>query len=364
MPDAVLAAAVFLVGLHGTSAAAAIQGDTGALTTWTYVLIGVAAFSLVGRRYWPLATLAVVTVANSVYLVLGYPYGPILISLLIAVYTVAVRCPTRTAAVASAGALAFLAGHNIIRNGMSRGLLGIVPASAWVVVPFACGVLLRMHKEAIARRREEYARQHADEERLRVAQEVHDIVGHGLSAIALQAEIALHVLPRRPEHAEVALAAISRASREALDELRATLAAVRRDDPDAITDETRAPLAGLARLDALVARMSDSGVAVTVESTGERPELRPAVDLAAYRVIQESLTNVLRHAGPAAVSVCLGYESDAMTIDVRDTGRGGSFVDGHGITGMRQRVEALGGTFAAGSGANGGFHVGARIPLT
>jgi signal transduction histidine kinase len=305
-----------------------------------------------------LATLAITTLATSAYLFLGYAYGPILISTLIAVWTVARWCGTRTAVIANGIALAFLSVHIFVGRGSGGGLLGVVPASAWVVVPFAGGIALRLHRESVARDRDEWARRHADEERLRVAQEVHDVVGHGLSAIAMQAEIALHVLPRQPGHAEVALAAISRTSREALDELRATLAAVRSED-------ARAPLPGLARLDALVARMPDSGVPVTVESTGERRPLPPAVDLAAYRVIQESLTNVLRHAEGASVTVRLEFEPEQVSIDVLDTGSAGhgTVVDGHGILGMRQRAEALGGWLRAEPAAGGGFHVAARLPI-
>ena len=358
--DTVLAVAVTLVGLHGTSSAANLQGETGVIGRTTYALVIAASATLVVRRRWPLVTLALATVLTSGYLYLGYPYGPILIAPLVAVYTVARWRPVRTAAIASAVAMAFLAIHLITKRGVSDGLLGVVPLSAWVVVPFAAGAALRAHRATVAREREEWARRHADEERLRVAQEVHDVVGHGLSAIAMQADIALHVLPRQPDHAVVALTAISRTSKEALDELRATLSAVRRDgDPD-----SRAPLPGLARLDELVARMSDSGVPVAIESTGERRQLAPAVDLAAYRVIQESLTNVLRHAGPASVTVRLGFEPEEVTVDVLNTGGAvaAPVVEGHGILGMRHRAEGLGGSLRAEPVAGGGFRVSARLP--
>jgi signal transduction histidine kinase len=355
--DAVLAVVVGYVGVHGTIAAQHFQPESRHLDMLGSVLVVAAALCLVVRRRWPLVTLALVALVTSTYLEIGYAYGPVLLSLLIAVYTVARWHTVRTAAIACGAAVAFLSVHLFAGQRPNNGVLGFIPLSAWVVVPFALGVTLRLSIDAAARSRAEWARRHADEERLRVAQEVHDVVGHGLSAIAMQAEIALHVLPRQPEHAEVALAAISRTSKEALDELRATLAAVRQDD-------TRAPLPGLASLDALVARMSDSGVPVTVESTGERQSLPPAVDLAAYRVIQESLTNVLRHAGPATVTVRLGYEPDQLRIDVRDTGRAnGPIQPGHGIAGMRRRAEALGGSLQAEPAAGGGFHVAARLPI-
>jgi signal transduction histidine kinase len=360
--DTVLAAVVAYIGLHGTSGAGRLQASSTPVGALAYTLVIVAAASLVVRRRWPLVTLAVVAVATSVYLYQGYPYGPILISLLVAVYTMARWCSIRTAAIAGAIVIAFLAVHLITGRGVSGGLLSVVPVSAWVVVPFAVGAVLRVRLQMVGRDRQEWARRHADEERLRVAQEVHDVVGHGLSAIAMQADIALHVLPRQPDHAAVALTAISRTSKEALDELRATLSAVRREGgPDA-----RAPLPGLARLDELIARMSDSGVPVVVESTGERRQLPPAVDLAAYRVIQESLTNVLRHAGPASVTVGIGFEAEEVAIEVLNTGSAvtAPVVEGHGILGMRHRAEGIGGSLRAEPVAGGGFHVSARLPTT
>jgi signal transduction histidine kinase len=358
--DTVLAAAIALVGVHGTRSAEHLQTGSVHAGTVGYALVFVAAASLVVRRQWPMVTLGVATVATSAYLYLGYAYGPILFSLLVSVYTVARWRNIRTAAIASVIAVVFLAVHLIIGPGASGGLLSVVPVSAWVVVPFAVGAALRAHRLNVAREREEWARRHADEERLRVAQEVHDVVGHGLSAIAMQAEIALHVLPRQPEHAVVALTAISRTSKEALDELRATLSAVRREGGD----DARAPMPGLARLDELIARMSDSGVPVVVESTGERRQLPPAVDLAAYRVIQESLTNVLRHAGPASVTVRIGFEPEEVTIEVLNTGSAVSapVFEGHGIAGMRHRAEGLGGSVRAEPVAGGGFHVATRLP--
>jgi signal transduction histidine kinase len=351
--DGLVAVVLLSVGLHGsTSQSGFVPG------VLPYALITVAAVSLAVRRCWPLITLGLVTVAVSSYLYEGYPYGPILLCLLVAVYTVARHCATRTAAVAAGVAVLFLAVHVLAGRGLAPGLSGVVPVSAWAVVPLAVGVTVRVNRDAAARARQEWARRHADDERLRVAREVHDVVGHGLSAIAMQAEIALHLLPRQPEHAEVALAAISRTSREALDELRVALAAVRSSAED------RAPLPGLDRLDALVARMSDSGVTVRVECDGERRPLPEAVDLAAYRIVQESLTNVLRHAGPADVTVRLSFGAGDVTVTVTDTGAGpaAGFVAGQGIAGMRQRVAALDGSFSAGPGGAGGFRVQGRIP--
>jgi signal transduction histidine kinase len=353
--DGLLAFVLLVVGLGGTEPAGEGQGRP--VTAFTYVLVVIVALSLVVRRRWPLVTLAVAAAATSTYLTLTYPYGPILIAFVVAVYSAARHLPLKPAAIAAGIALAVLLLHVVVDGNV----MGLVPGAAWVVVPFAVGVTVRLSREAAARARDDLARQYADEERLRVAQEVHDVVGHGLSAINMQAEIALHLLGKRPEQAEQALTAISRTSREALDELRVTLALVRRTREG----ETRAATAGLARLDDLMARMSESGVPVTVEVTGERRDLPAAVDLAAYRVVQESLTNVLRHAGAATATVRLGYLPEEVSVEVVDTGRGAVTAPGggHGLVGMRERVAALGGDFAAGPADGGGFRVYARLPL-
>ncbi|GAB3955689.1 hypothetical protein GCM10027614_65750 [Micromonospora vulcania] len=241
----------------------------------------------------------------------------------------------------------------------------MLPASAWVVVPFAAGVAVRANRETLTRGRAEQARRQADEERLRIAQEVHDVVGHGLAAISMQADIALHLLPKRPEQAETALTAISRTSREALDELRVTLGAVRRG-------AERGPVPGLARLPALRERLAGAGLAVELRTVGAPRDLPAAVDLAAYRVVQEALTNVLRHAGVASAEVTVGYRADELTVEVADHGVGTTFdtVDpagdgtaGHGLAGMRERVAALGGLLDVGPRPGGGFRVHARLPV-
>jgi signal transduction histidine kinase len=361
--DGLIAAALLVIGLGGTGPAA--DNQDAQADGWVYALVVIAALALIARRLWPVGVLVWVAVATSAYMVIGGPYGPILLSFLIATYTVARHVPLRPAAVASAVALAILLVHVVV----SAEPWDVIPGSAWVIVPFALGVTIRMNRESAARERADQARQYADEERLRVAQEVHDVVGHGLSAINMQAEIALHLLAKRSgpalgpsetEQAEAALSAISRTSREALDELRVTLALVRRTQEG----ETRAPTPGLARLDDLVARMSESGVPVKVETDGERRDLPAAVDLAAYRVIQESLTNVLRHAGAATATVRLGFAPGEVSVEVTDTGRGadGRASGGHGLTGMSERVAALGGEFAAGSAPGQGFRVYAKLP--
>ncbi|MGK5738868.1 sensor histidine kinase [Micromonospora sp. URMC 103] len=358
--DAALAVALLAFEVAGTDPSAAQRGVTA--DARAYVLVVVAALALAVRRRWPFVTLAVVTVATTAYLLL-YPYGPILVSFLVAVYTVAAHRSLRPAATGGALALVLLTVH-VFAGARPTGLLGLMPAAAWVVVPFALGTTVRLTRDAAARNRAEEARRLADGERLRVAQEVHDVVGHGLAAIHMQAEIALHLMEKRPEQAQTALAAISRTSKEALDELRVTLAVVRRGDDG--TAE-RAPAPGLAQVPVLRDRLAGTGLPVTVEVEGEPAALPVAVDLAAYRVVQESLTNVLRHAGPATATVRIRYAPAEVDVEVTDTGRGaagtGRGAGGSGLAGMRERITALGGSFDAGPVAGGGFRVYARLPV-
>lgn len=365
--DAVLAVTLAVIATVSTSQVWQEQPDRVKPDTLAYTLVAVAALSLTVRRRWPLVSLAVTVVASSTYLIIGYPFGPALVSTLFAVYAVASRLPIRVAAPASAVALVVLLTHNVVRPelpGQVPLLGGMIIGAAWVVVPFALGVVVRQSRESVARQRADLARRHADEERLRIAQEVHDVVGHGLAAIRMQAEIALHVLPQRPEQAKAALTVISHTSKEALDELRATLAVVRRGDGG------RSPRPGLNQLDALVARVTGAGVPVRVEVGGDPRDLPAAVNLVAYRIVQESLTNVLRHARSATATVHLGYGSDVLDIEVTDTGGGpasggrdGQGADGHGIAGMRERAEAVGGSLDAGRRAGGGWRVAARLPF-
>ncbi|WP_213454573.1 sensor histidine kinase [Rhizomonospora bruguierae] len=357
--DAALAAALLVIGQFGSEPAGRRQPGTIPPDPVGYALVAAAALSVALRRRWPLGTLAVTTVATSAYLALGHPYGPVLLSFMVAVYSVARHEPPLRATIGCLAALPLLLVHVFVNAAQPLGLVAVVPASAWIVVPFAVGLSLRLYQEGQARGRAEAQRRYADEERLRIAQEVHDVVGHGLAAITMQAEVALHLLAKRPvpgaEPAREALAAIGRSSREALDELRATLTVVR---------APRQPGPGLGRLADLLERVRAAGVPVTLTTTGEPHDLPAALDLAAYRVVQESLTNVLRHAGATTAQVRVGYREGAVDIEVLDTGAGAAgFAAGHGISGMRERVTAVGGEFTAGPRDGRGFRVRATLPV-
>jgi len=319
-------------------------------------LIALAGISLAGRNRWPAATLAVVALSVSSYLLLGYPYGPVMFCLAVAVYSVARRLPLVPASIWSAGALLVLLSHLFTNKAAFSGALGLLPGSAWIVVPFTVGLARRLVVEARERERREAERRLVDGERLRLAHEVHDVVGHGLAAIQMQADIALHLRRSKPEQAHVALEAISRATADALAELRATL--------ETITADKR-PTPGLARVDELRRRVEDAGVSVDLTVKGTVRKLPSAVDVAAYRVLQESLTNVVKHSSHPRVTVLIEYTEKELNLEVTNQDLlGGPQVDGFGITGMRRRVTHLGGRLTAGAGEKDGtFAVRAAIPV-
>jgi signal transduction histidine kinase len=366
--DAALAAAVAFICVMGSKPAQVWQPNHRALDFFGYALLLVSSLVLTVRRAFPRITLAVTVVGASAYLVTGYGFGPVLIPLAIAVYTVTAHLPARRAAVAAGIAAPFLLAH-IAVGPYHTDPTGILPGLAWIVVPFAAGTAVRLVREAGGREREERARQVAYEERLRVAQEVHDVVGHGLTAITMQADVALHVLAKRPEQAVAALTAISQTSRAALAELRATLNLMR-NEPDPDIGPDRGPAPGLAQISALADRVTRAGVPVTLPDGLPTESMPAAVELAAYRIVQESLTNVLRHAGPAAATVSVRRAGGRLDIEVIDTGRGAHRdarggprephrepAAGQGIAGMRERAVALGGNLWAGPAPGGGYSV-------
>jgi signal transduction histidine kinase len=355
LADTALAVVLTLAGVQGTIAAAAgsaPQPHRPLDALGVALVIGVGSMISV-RRVWPEAALIASTLMTTAYLLLNYTYGPVFFLFMIPSYTVARYLQPRRAIPVASAAVAVMVTHVFFADS-PLGIFGLIPAMGWVVVPFALGLIVRTVKETRQRQRAETIRRHVDDERLRVAQEVHDIVGHGLAAIKMQADVALHVLPRKPEQASIALEAISRTSGVALEELRMTLATVR---APALT-------LGLERLPELAERMREAGLRVETMIEGDRPELPAAVDLSAYRVVQESLTNVLRHSGATQASVTVAYTAADVTISVANALTGPAAKgEGSGIAGMRHRAEALGGELRAGPVSSDRFEVTARLPL-
>jgi signal transduction histidine kinase len=214
-----------------------------------------------------------------------------------------------------------------------------------------------------ANRQIEQRRQQSDE-RLRVARDLHDVIGHNISLINVQAAMGLDLMDSQPDQARAALSAIKSASKEALEELRSMLTTLRRDSYDV----PRSPAPGLDRLDELIELTRAAGLTVEVEVVGQSGQLPAAVQLAVYRIIQESLTNVARHAGRARARVRVTYGEAAVDVEIDDDGAApadgpAAIGNGSGITGMRERAAALGGELSAGFRRGGGFRVSARLPV-
>ncbi|MEV6715898.1 histidine kinase [Lentzea sp. NPDC051208] len=341
--DGALTAALLFFGLAGTRFAARLQGGE-PLDALAYALIVVAACGLLFRSVRPLWTVLVTIAPIVVYLALGYPFGPILVSGVAAIYAVALYARVELAAASALlYALAILPWWN-------DSLTSWVTWSAgWILLPGAAGALVKLRRRSAVDVRERTA----ISERLRLAQEVHDVVGHGLSVIAMQAGVALYVLDKDPAKARASLEAIRDTSKEALEGLRSELDTLRGSAP-------LTPAITLDDIPALAARMREAGLEVSVEVAGI--ELPDTYQLAVYRIVQESLTNVLRHSSPGVTASVKVYTvRDDLVVHVTDTGTATEFTEGHGITGMRSRAEALGGTLE--TDAAHGFAVIARIPL-
>jgi signal transduction histidine kinase len=365
-----VAVPLLLVGLAGTAPAGEAQANAPrAVDALAYLLVLLAVGAVVLRRRWRWAAIGLNALAVGAYVWLGYPFGPILLTVPVLTLTTAVHWPRRRAAAAVAVQVVLVFGASALRVA-SYGAETTWPEvlRAWTVwsailaAAFATGSAARVRAESWRGVRAEQAKRAGAEEQLRMAQELHDVVGHGLAVIAMQAGVALHVLDRDPDKARESLEAIRTMSRESLDGLRSELAQLRAGAGDA---PERRPLPGPADLELLVQRVRDGGVDVRLEVTGPVAELPTQVGAAAYRIVQESLTNVLRHAGTDAASVVVRASDTALEVEVTDRGSGGSpGAGGSGISGMRERAVALGGTLDAGPVAAGGFQVRAVLPLS
>lgn len=355
--------------LAGSQIAARGQaGERAALDPFARVLLLIAAGQLLWRHRHPRAVAFGTAATVAVYLGAGYPYGPVLLTVAVACFS-AVVAGHRRAAWAALGTL--WAAHVLVAHWLYRWLppSGDAAASwgqeaviaAWVVAIVALAELARARREQWARERAERAqaaRRRADEERLRIARELHDVLAHSLSVINVQAGVGLALLDTDPEQARTALTTIKGASKEALGEVRQVLDSLRTPG-----DAPRAPAPGLDRLPELVEAAADAGLTVHVEGTA--PRLPPATDLAAFRIVQEALTNVVRHSGSRHARVRLDREGGALRLRIDDDGpatgadAGGG---GNGLAGMRERAAVLGGTIEAGPRPDGGFRVVAVLP--
>ncbi len=349
--DAVLAVGLGVLQLFGTLLAAQNQPDARQLDVFAVLLLGGGALTLMARRRYPVAVFAAAFVTTFTYALLDYPGGPIWGTLIVAFVTV------QTTGHRLVGYAGIVLGYTSIwwLPGPTPSVGEALAFAAWMLVLIAATEVWRVRRAYVAEA--EQARR--SEQRLEIARDLHDVLAHSISLINVQASTALHLLDQKPEQARPALEAIKRASGDALTEVRGVLETLRRPDDGTAT---KAPAPTLARVDDLTADAKAAGLDIETVVEGTPRPLPASVEIAAYRICQEAVTNVIRHAGPASAHLKLTYAADELIVEVADTGRGKSSGDGNGLTGMRERASALGGSLRTGPGPGGGFRVEARLP--
>jgi signal transduction histidine kinase len=348
-------------------------------------VVAVSVLPAAARRPWPRAVLALVVVGQAVATALGANPQPAL-AVAFVMYLIPLRFPRREALWWLAASLLTMAAGLLALRGRThisppvRNAAGVLLISALLItVAWMIGYSVRqqraytaaqqLHAQRQARAEIAEARRAISEQRLQIARELHDVVAHTMSVIAVQAGVANYVINEDPQEAARALSSIEKTSRGALSEMRALLGMLRTDDGPgtgpAGPDRELVPTPGLADLDALVEKAANAGLVVDLDIHGERPQLPAGLDLAAYRVVQEATTNVIKHAATDRCSVTVAYQPEALTLQVTDRGRRtpGSLAVGHGIIGMRERVAMYGGQLRAAPMPGHGFQVTARFPL-
>jgi signal transduction histidine kinase len=365
---------VFLafVQVVGTFGASRNQPDAREPDVIAVLILLAGPASLYALRHRPRTVLLFVTAITSVYVTMGYAFGPVFASFVISA-VVNVARSRRIEAWGAVGAVLLMAivGRAAVGEGWSWGFAGGV--LAWSLLVLTIGELVRLNRARMAeyrRARTEERRREAGEERLRIARELHDVVAHHMSLIHVQAGVALHLVDRKavPEggQVETALTTIKDASKEALTELRALIGVLRADGEEA----PLAPVARLEGLDELADRTSHAGVTTTVEVTGDLGTIPTATGTAAYRIVQEAVTNVVRHSGATRARISVVVGAHDLEVTVTDNGRGPGDVDsgtGTGLRGMRERASALDGSVDLGpapdSASGGGARLHATLPL-
>ncbi|SCL49540.1 Signal transduction histidine kinase [Micromonospora citrea] len=395
--DVALALFITVMQVQGTIARVAVDGaprplaDLGNLG---YALLALTGLVVAVRRRWPVPVFVTTALASLVYFSLDFPDGPGWLGLFVALYTLTAYGDGRRSLVIAG------VGTTVLAVVWLVAAADVEPRAAigWVffrigasVMSAALGESVRSRRviaaeaqaraELAERTREEEARARVDAERLRIAREVHDTVAHAIAIINIQSGVTAHVLDKRPEVAREALRTIEQTSSRALREMRAILGVLRDDDG-------RVPYPGLGQVDELAAKARDAGLDISLEQASSPAPVPSAVGSAAYRILQESITNVIRHVGPTRVTVALNPGTDALEIRVTDEGRrtvpggdlggprqpdrypngggqptGNPAGPGRGILGMRERCQLLGGELDAAPTPGGGFEVRARLPL-
>ena len=348
--------------------------------TWppaaAYVIAAVSGAALLLRHRAPVLTLASTTACGMLVAPLDLLQTPLIVApAVISSYVLAVRLDRRVTAAALATSAALLVASTALFGNLSwqdGSRLAVVAA-----FPLVAGVLghstqnRRAYLAAVEERahraeesRDSEAQRRVAEERLRIARELHDVVAHQITLASAQATVAAHLFDTRPEQTRKNLDQLIETTGNALDDLRATVGLLRQDDD---TTEPVEPAPGLSRLPTLLESFGRAGLDVALHEEGDARALPPGVDLTAYRIIQEALTNVTKHAGTGTARVALAWSRDRMRITIDDDGTTAAAAPGrapgYGLMGMRERATAVGGTLSAGRRADGGFRVSAELPL-
>ncbi|WP_399894876.1 sensor histidine kinase [Streptomyces sp. BBFR51] len=368
-----LVEAAFLLLAFVATSRQYVEGDVG---WWAGQPLALAATAgLLRRRDHPRAAVLTTAACAAVSVAVGYPVLPLLLTpVLVALYEAAARTPQRAAYVAYLGAVALIIPAALLsgRNGRPLVAEGFAPA-AWMLFPVLAGAAVRSRRayvdavhtraEHAERTREEEARRRVAEERVRIARELHDVVAHHMALANAQAGTAAHLARTHPEQAHEILSHLTGTTASALRELKATVGLLRRSDEP---EDALQPPPGLGRLPELVSAFGSAGLLVTVTTEGVRRPLPPGVDLTAFRIVQEALTNVTKHTDAGTADVHLAYAHDRLTLTVADDGgatpRPPGPDGGFGLVGMRERAQTSGGRLRAGALPEGGFAVTAELP--
>ncbi|MGW6737093.1 sensor histidine kinase [Streptomyces sp. NPDC055013] len=342
---------------------------------FTWLLLAVSLIALVWRRRWPVPVATVTGAACAGWALYGHIGELLNLPTIVALYTVAVRGDRRrtlwTALVASltSGAVALWVGNDVV-NPQGLPVLEML----WPLVPLLLGEVVRTRRQLLAEYaaraaraeedREREAARRVREERVRIARELHDVVAHTVTAMTVQAGVALETLDARPEMARQAMRQVRDSGKEAVRELRATVTVLRDREGDPLE-----PVPGVGQLAELVDRFDGSGVTISLRQEGQPDAPPPVVGLAVYRIVQEALTNTVRHSGARHAAVSVVRQDGRLSVEVVDDGRSSSSLSpesssgGFGLLGMRERATAVGGSIEYGPVPGGGFRVRAVLPV-